>query len=290
MATYYETLGVAKGATDAEIKSAYRKKALEWHPDRNKAPDAAAKFKEINKAYETLSDSNKRSMYDQVGHDAYNRQGGAGAPGGGGYGYQQGPFSYSYSSGGGNPFEGMNVDFDGVNPFDIFEQFFGGQSPFGGNQRRKPRTLYQISLTFDDAVKGIDRKFKIEGKEKNIKIPAGVDDGMRIRFNDFDVQVRVGKHEAFRREGQDIYYEKVITYPQAVLGDTVEVPTLKQPLKLKVRPGTASGTLVRLRGEGVVYPNTNRHGDMYVVYKIQVPSKVSGKAKKLIEELKKETG
>ncbi|MBI1863520.1 hypothetical protein HYS00_05385 [Candidatus Microgenomates bacterium] len=177
-----------------------------------------------------------------------------------------------------------------MNPFDIFEQFFGSQSPFGGNQRRKPRNLYQISLTFDEAIKGIERKFKIEGKEKSIKIPAGVDDGMRIRFTDFDIQVRVGRHAFFRRDGQDIYYEKQISYPQAVLGDNVEVPTLHKPVKLKVRPGTAHGALVRLKGEGIPFPNSNRKGDMYVIYKIHIPSKVSGKAKKLIEELKKENG
>jgi DnaJ-class molecular chaperone len=289
MASYYETLGVAKGASDADIKSAYRKKALEWHPDRNKTEGAADKFKEINRAYEVLSDKNKREIYDQVGHDSYTRSGGAGAPGAG-YGYQQGPFSYSYSSNsnGANPFEGMNVDFDGANPFDIFEQFFGSQSPFGGGQRRKPRNLYQITLSFDEAIKGIERKFKIEGNDKTIKIPAGVDDGMRIRFNEFDIQVRVGRHPYFRRDGQDVYYEKQISFPQAVLGDTVEVPTLRKPVMLKIRPGTAHGTLVRLRSEGIPYPNSNRRGDMYVVYKIAVPSKLSGKAKKLMEELKKE--
>lgn len=288
--SYYETLGVSKSASDAEIKSAYRKKALEWHPDRNKSEGAAEKFKQINRAYEVLSDTNKKQMYDQLGHDAYTRSGGTpgGAPGGG-YGYQQGPFSYSYSQDGANPFEGMNVDFGGANPFDIFEQFFGSASPFGGGQRRKPRSIYQISLTFDEAVKGIERKFKIEGKDKTIKIPAGVDDGMRIRFSDFDIQVRVGKHDFFKRDGQDIYYEKQISYPQAVLGDTIEVPTLGKPVKLKVRPGTAHGTLVRLKNEGIPFPNSGRRGDMYVMYKIFVPSKVSGHTKKLIEELRKES-
>lgn len=288
MATYYETLGVAKGASDAEIKSSYRKKALEWHPDRNKTAGAADKFKEINRAYEVLSDKSKREMYDQVGHDGYTKSGGAGTPGGAGYGYQQGPFSYQYSSSGGNPFDGVNVDFGGSDPFEVFEQFFGFQSPFGASQRRKPRALYQISLTFDEAIRGIERNYKIEGKDRSIKIPAGVDDGMRIRFNDFDVQVRVGRHDFFKRDGQDIYYEKPITYPQAALGDTVEVPTLSKPIKLKVRPGTVHGTLVRLKSGGIPFPNSSRRGDMYVLYKIHVPSKVSGKSKKLLEELMKE--
>lgn len=292
MANYYEVLGVTKGASDAEIKSAYRKKALEWHPDRNKTAGAADMFKEINRAYEVLADKSKRDMYDQVGHDSYTRSGGGGSPGGGSYNYEQGPFSYQYQQGGGNPFEGMNVDFDGANPFDIFEQFFGGQSPFSGGQRRKPRTVYAISLTFDDAINGIERKFKIEDKDKTIKIPAGVDDGMRIRFADFDIQVRVQQHKFFRREGQDVYYEKTVSFPQAVLGDTIEVPKLvgSGGIKLKLRPGTTHGSLIRLKGEGVPYPNSSRKGDMYVVYKIHVPSKVSGKTKKLMEELKKESG
>jgi DnaJ-class molecular chaperone len=121
-----------------------------------------------------------------------------------------------------------------------------------------------------------------------LKIPAGVNDGTQIRFSDFDLIVRVRPHHIFKRDGQDIYLEKNISYPTAVLGGTVEVLTLNGSLKLKVRPGTQSGTTVRLRGEGIVYPNTSRKGDQYVVYRVHIPEKVSGKAKKLLEELSKE--
>ncbi len=280
MKDYYETLGVAKGASPDEIKAAYRKQALQWHPDRNKSPEAAEKFKEINKAYEVLSDPNKRQMYDQYGPEMYERASG-GARGGGSPG--QGPFSYTYTNFGDN-FEG----FGDTDPFEIFEQFFGFRSPFG-NQRQQPRrTVYQIAIDFDEAVRGTEKDVKIEGKNKTIKIPAGIDDGMRIRFSDFELLVSVKAHAFFKREGQNIFLEKEITFPTAVLGGVVEVPTIDGSVKLKVRPGTQSGTTVRLKGQGVVYPNTKQRGDEYVIYKIHVPEKVPGKTKKLLEELQKE--
>jgi DnaJ-class molecular chaperone len=290
MATdYYDLLGVSKTSSDAEIKSAYRKKALEWHPDRNKSPEAAEKFKEINKAFEVLSDPQKKQMYDQYGSAAFEQGGGRGpGPGGMGGFSQSGPFTYSYSWGGGNngdnPFGDMNFN----DPFDIFEQFFGVRSPFGSAQQRQQRDVYQMTLTFDEAVNGVEKEAVIKGKTKAIKIPAGVDNGMRIRFGDFDIVVSVKPHAFLRREGQDIFLEKEISFPVAVIGGVVEIPTIKGTVKLKIRPGTQSGTTVRLRGEGVPYPNSNRKGDQYVVYKIRVPSKVSSKGKKLLEELQNE--
>jgi DnaJ-class molecular chaperone len=291
MADFYSTLGVTKSASATEIKSAYRKMALKWHPDRNKEKNATEKFKEVSQAYEVLSDANKKSMYDQVGHEAYVRQG-AGSAQGANYNYQQGPFSYSYSQNGQNPFEGVNVDFGATgfnDPSEIFEQFFGFQSPFGSGQKRARRQIYEMTLTFDEAVHGVARDTVIAGKQKNIKIPAGVDDGMRIRFSDFDILVRVKSHSFFRREGQDVYYECKISYPMAVLGGTVEVPMLDgKKTKLKVRAGTKHGSHVRLSDKGIVHPNSRRHGDYYVIYTVHIPEKVSGKAKKLIEELQKE--
>lgn len=280
MKDFYEVLGVSKTANAAEIKSAYRKLALKWHPDKNKEPGAEAKFKEINNAYSVLSDEKKRQMYDQVGHQRYNQAGGPSSAGGG-YGGQQGPFSY-YSNMGGQDF-----DFGGVDPFDIFEQFFGGGSPFGG-QRQTRRNIYEIQLTFDEAVKGVTKSAVIAGKERQIKVPAGVDTGSRIRFTDFDIQVRVQPHPFFKREGQDVYVEKTISFPQAALGDTVEVRTIDDTVKLKVRPGTETNQAVRLKDKGIPHPNSKQRGDQYVVFKVEIPEKLSGKAKKLIEELKKE--
>lgn len=286
MVDYYELLGVGKNASDAEIKTAYRKQALKWHPDRNKDASAGEKFKEINKAFEVLSDPKKKELYDQYGAEAFEK-GGFGGAGPQGYGYRQGPFTYTYSSSGQNPFEG--VDFGGFSdPFEIFEQFFGFQSPFARSGRRARRDVYEMELTFDEAVHGVQKTTVIKGDRKTIKIPAGVDDGTRIRFSDFDVQIAVKPHPDFKREGQDIYYEKEISYPLAVLGGVVEVPTIDGQVKLKIRPGTQSGSAVRLRNQGIPYPNSSRRGDQYVIYRIKVPNRVSPKGKELLEELKKE--
>lgn len=278
---YYELLGLKKGASDSEIKAAYRKQALKWHPDRNKSPDSAVKFKEINRAYEVLSDSQKRQMYDQYGKEGVER--GSQQQ----QGQQQGPFSYTYSTGGGgqNPFEG--VDFGGSDPFDIFEQFFGFGGASGGRARKR-RDLYQMELSFLEAVHGVEKETVIKGKSHSIKIPAGVDDGMKIRFSDFDVLVRVRQDSHYRREGQDVYIEKKISFPLAALGGELKVETLNGPVSLRVRPGTKSGTTVRLRGHGIVYPQQAHKGDLYVVYTIAVPERISHKAKQLLDELQKE--
>jgi DnaJ-class molecular chaperone len=285
MADYYNVLGVDKKASVAEIKAAYRKQALKWHPDRNKSVEATEKFKEVTHAYEVLADPKKRELYDQYGSAAFER----GGPGAGGQGvnYQQGPFTYTYTNmgGEGSPFEGFENFSD---PFEIFEQFFGFRSPFSGGRRQARRDLYEIELSFDEAAKGVEKETVIKGKKKTIKIPAGVDNGMRIRFSDFDLVVNVRSSSTFKREGQDIIFEKEISYPLAVLGGVIDVETLEGEVKLKVRPGTKSGTTVRLRGQGIVYPNSSRRGDEYVIYRIQVPDRVSGKAKKLLEDLQNE--
>lgn len=285
MADYYDTLGVAKGASEQEIKTAYRRAALKWHPDRNKTSEAAGKFKEVTKAYEVLSDPKKREMYDQYGESAFNR-GGPGGFGGGGQST-------------GNPFEGFggfssqgfeNVDFGGFSdPFEIFEQFFGFQSPFGGRgRRRQQRDLYETTLTFEEAVHGIKKTMVVKGEEKSFSIPAGVDNGMTIRFTDFDLQVKVKPHPYFTRKEQNIYFEKDISYTLAVLGGVVEIPTIYGTIKLKIRPGTQSGTTVKLHDQGVPYPQSTRKGDQYVVYKINTPQRVSGRAKELLKELEGE--
>jgi DnaJ-class molecular chaperone len=274
---YYSLLGVSKSASLQEIKSAYRKLALEWHPDRNKTAGAAEKFKEINQAYEVLADPQKKEMYDQYGHDAFTRQGSrGGAPGG-----NQGPFSYTYT-GGENPFG----DFGTSDPFEIFEQFFGFGAQGGRRQRRQ---AYQISISFDEAAHGVEKEVNMDGKKKKLKIPAGVDDNMRIRFSDFDLIVRVSSSSQFRRQGQDIYVEVALGLTQAILGGVITVPTLDDVVKVKVKPGTQHGTMLRLKGKGIVYPNTKQHGDEYIVFSVKIPEKINNKQKKLLEEFEKES-
>lgn len=286
MVDYYEILGVPKTASLSEIKAAYRKQALKWHPDKNKSPEASERFKQINQAFEVLSDPEKRKIYDQYGSEAF-VGGGFHRPKGGGrtYTYRSGPFTYTYtSSSGGFPFEGF--DFGGFSdPFEIFEQFFGFQSPMG---KRARRPVYQLKITFDEAVHGATKKVEINGKKRMIKIPAGVDDGTRIRFSDFDLSLSVLPDPRFKREGQDVYVEVSIPLTTAILGGTVLVPTIDKEVKLKVRPGTQPDTVIRLRGQGIPYPHSSRRGNQYVIFKIKIPEKISSKGRKLLEQLKSE--
>lgn len=286
-------LGVSKSASEAEIKSAYRRLALEWHPDRNKSSQAHDKFKEINEAYAVLSDANKKSQYDQFGTAAFSREAGSGSAGqqgpfGGGFG--QGPFNYYYSSSGSgqSPFSGA----DFIDPFEIFEQFFGGgfSSPRSG---RRVRETYQITINFMEAMRGVTREVHLprglagEGSvKKTIKIPAGVDSGSRVRFDDFEIVIEVKPSSEYLREGNDLVVEKEISYSQAVLGDVVDVPTIDGSVKLRIQPGTKSGTLIRLRGKGVPHVRGSGRGDEYVKVQIQVPEKISRQFRELLEKLR----
>jgi DnaJ-class molecular chaperone len=289
---FYEVLGVSKSASPAEIKSAYRKLALEWHPDRNKAANANEKFKEINEAYAVLSDAKKKETYDQYGHAAFQPGMGGGAQGGNpfGGGFGQGPFQYYYSSGGqgGNPFGGMGGDF--IDPFEIFEQFFGGGFSPRGRGRAHPS--YEMEISFTDAVKGVTREIHVpkggagEGSlKKTIKIPAGVDTGSRIRFDEFDLVISVAPDKKFKREGDDIFLEEGISYSMAALGGVLEVPTIDESVKIRIQPGTQPGTLIRIRGKGVPHVRGNGRGDQYVKIQVKVPTHLSRRQKELLQEL-----
>lgn len=284
---YYQVLGVTKSATDQEIKSAYRKMALQYHPDRNKTKEAEEKFKEVTKAYEVLSDPQKRQTYDQFGAAAF-EQGGMGggnpfAGGFGGFGGQNGPFTYTYTTNGGG-FEG----FGGFNdPFEIFEQFFGGASPFGRAQRR---SVYSIDIDFMEAVKGVTKKVSIDGKQQSIKIPAGVDGGSRIRFQDYDVVIDVRPHQKYHREGYDIVTDEEISFPQAALGTEYTVETIDGKVTVRIPAGTQPNALIRLKEKGIPHIRGNGRGDHYIRVKIVVPKNLTAKQKELLKEFEEEKG
>ena len=293
---YYDILGVNKSASADEIKKAYRKQALEWHPDKHSGADKEAsekKFKEINEAYQVLSDTQKRSAYDQFGHSAFAPGGGfggqasAGGPFGGQAG-QWGPFTYTYSTsgggGGGSPFS----SYDFGDPFDIFESFFGGGNPFGGQRQRRQIPRYSIAIEFMDAVNGVEKEVEINGKRRTIKIPAGVDEGQRIKFDDFILSINVKPHELFERDGSDIYVKMEIPFSMAVLGGNVDVPTVDGSVKIKIRPGTQSGTMVRLRGKGIQAVHSRGKGDEYVRILIATPDRLTREQRDLMNDLKRE--
>jgi molecular chaperone DnaJ len=285
---YYETLGVSKSASEDEIKKAYRKLAMKYHPDVNKTKEGEAKFKEVTKAFEVLSNVEKRKQYDQFGHQAFEQGagqgpfgGGAGGPFGGfgGQGGQYGPFTYSYSGG------GAQGDFGGFSdPFEIFEQFFGGG--FGQSQRRP---AYSISISFDEAIHGTEKTVTIDGKSQKLKIPAGVDSGNRIRFDTYDVVVDVQQSNKFQRQGYDIVADRELSFAQAAIGGEIEVETVDGKIKIRVPAGTQPNTLIRLSGKGVKHVRGSGKGDHYVRIKITIPKKLSNKQKELLEEFEKES-
>lgn len=274
---YYEVLGLSKTATADDIKRAYRKLALEWHPDRHQGSDkehAETRFKEINEAYQVLSDPQKKSNYDQFGHANFG--------GGGANPFQQGgnwgPFTYSYSSSQGqSPFSG----FDFGDPMDIFEQFFGGvRTP------RKPR--YTLRVGFMDAAVGTEKTVEIEGKRKTIKIPAGVNTGSKIDFPEFLIVIEVLNSSEFEREGYDVYSQIEIPYSTACLGGSAKVKTVHGEVQIKIRAGTRSGTMMRLKSKGIKQLlRGSAFGDHYVKIVVEVPQKLSREGRSLVNELKK---
>ncbi len=284
----YEVLGVQKSASDDEIKKAYRKLARQFHPDRNPGDkEAERKFKEVQEAYDILSDKTKRENYDRFGFAAPETGGPqSGGPGG---------FTFRWGGGGGAP-----GGFENVDPEDIL-RFFGGMGGMGGtgggtrqgrgrSRRREAPPAEEYSsdnaVPFATAAQGGSLDIRVGDRELGVKIPAGAEDGQTLRLRgqapgggDLLLKLRIEPHEYFRREGDNIILEVPVTVSEAVLGTKVDVPTIDGTrLTVRVPPGTSSGTRLRLRGKGI------RGGDEFLEIKVVAPPADDARSRELMEE------
>jgi len=359
---FYEVLGVPRNADKDQIKDAYRKLAMQYHPDRNKAPEAEEKFKEISEAYAVLSDDQKRQQYDQLGHAGFEQR------------YTEEDIFR------GADFDSIFRDLGGGFG-DIFRQIFGGgMGGFGGGYgeraNRGQDLLYDLNITMEEAAKGTEKEIEIPRTEKcdvcggsgaapgtqvrtcprcggagriqstrrspfgvfvqvtpcpecrgkgtlldspcrncrgsglvrkrrkiTVKVPVGIDEGYQLRLRgegemvsnggepgDLYVLVHIVPHQFFIRDGDDLNYVLMISYPIAVLGAEVQVPTLEGPTALKIPPGTQASEVIRIKGRGMPRFRGYGKGDLLVRVGIAVPEKITAKQRELLEQLAKEFG
>ena len=356
MADYYQILGINKQATENEIKKAYRKQALKYHPDRNpNNPEAEKKFKEVSEAYEVLSDANKKQIYDQYGEEGLKAQGGFG---GGSHGFSSmeealRTFMGAFGGGGGNE--------------SIFDSFFGSSSQSSYQARKGASKKISVELTYEEAAKGITKEALISrfvnckkcsgsgAKSKNsiitcptcqgagqvfqsrgffsmsstcpdchgagkiikepcpecygrgqvkekekvkIQLPAGVDDGMRLKmsgygdagspggsFGDLYVYIHLKPHDTFTREEDDVYVNLPITFTEAALGTKKDIPTLDGTLvRISIPDGTQNGKVLKIRSKGFANVHGGAKGDLLVKITVETPVKLSTKQKKMLED------
>ncbi|MCI0685180.1 MAG: J domain-containing protein [Gemmataceae bacterium] len=278
----YEVLGVARDASDDAIKKAYRKLARDYHPDRNPGDkQAEARFKEVQDAYDILGDSKKKAQYDRFGFAGPRA------------GPQDGGFHWGFSGGPGE------AEMDPAQAQEFFSQFFGGgaadlgdilgrRNRGGRGRRAAPAAPYETEITipFATAAQGGQVSIRIDGREVDVKVPAGIDEGKALRLHgqgpggtDLHLKIRIEPHPYFRREDNDLVVETPITVSEAILGAKVDVPTIDgAKLTVKIPPGTSSGARLRLRGKGI------KGGDQYVQIKIVVPAAADARSRELIEE------
>ncbi|MFO0808301.1 MAG: J domain-containing protein [Gemmataceae bacterium] len=284
----YDILGVSRSASDDDIQKAYRKLARQYHPDRNPGDKAAeAKFKEVSSAYELLSDKQKRAQFDQFGH-----AGPGGFPGAGGGFPAGGAGGFHFGGGGGTTIDPETAEqifgsMFGGGLGDLFGQR-GGKAPRGGNRaRRTPDPVEtDVTIPFETAALGGKLSLKIGDRELDLKVPAGIEDGKVMRLGsqgpggaDVLLTVHVAEHAHFRREGSDLVLTVPLSLAEAVLGGKVDVPTLAGGhITLTIKPGTSSGTRLRVRGQGI------KGGNLYVEAKVMVPTPTDAKSREHIEE------
>lgn len=302
---YYKILGVEKTATTDQIKKAYRKLARQYHPDVNpNDPTAEQKFKEANEANEVLSDPEKRQKYDQLGADyqRYQQQGGGRGPGAGGGGFDWS--QYAQGGGGGGGFGGFGgSQFEGEDFSDFFGSMFGGMGGAGGGRSSRPGagSDYQaeLELTLQEAYEGGPRTITVNGKNLRITIQPGVADGQTIRLRDQGgpgrnggpngsllITLRILPDARYARIGDDLTQDVPVPLYRTLLGGEQTVETLGGPVKIKLKPETANGSRLRLRGKGFpMYREAGKHGDLYLRLNVQLPTNLTQEERALIQQL-----
>jgi curved DNA-binding protein len=300
---YYKILGVDKGATEKEIKSAYRKMARKHHPDLNpNNAEAEKQFKQVNEANEVLSDPEKRKKYDKYGEnwqhgEAYEQQSRQQQS-------QQQSQQRSYGGGGQQDFGGFGGG--GGDFSDFFNSMFGGGPPGSGSGRGQQRYRGQdmnasLQLNLRDILESKKQTITVNGKNIRLTIPAGIENGQTIKIaghggpgsngapaGDLYIKFAIPDDAEFKRVGSDLYCNISRDLYTAVLGGEITADTLTGKVKLKVAPGTQMGTKVKLKGKGVpVYKKEGQFGDLYLTYNVQLPTNLTEKQKELFEELAK---
>ena len=289
---YYKTLGIDKNAPAEEIKKAFRKLAVKYHPDRNPDNKAAEdKFKEINEAYAVLSDPKKKEEYDTFGSSGFHKQ------------YSQEDIFRGFD------FSNVYKDMGAGGGEDIFSRLFGGSFGRGGGRggfragpKRGGDLEMEVEIGFRDAAQGAEKQvgFRRNGQreELKIKIPAGVDNGSKIRLSgkgsqgegggpdgDLFLAIRVLPDQVFTRDGGDLFVDRTIPFSAACLGTSLDVPTLEGDKRIKVPAGIQPGTKIRLKGCGIKPLGSNAKGDLYVKISVHVPETLNADQKKLVEEM-----
>jgi DnaJ-class molecular chaperone len=307
---YYEVLGVPRGAGQDGVRTAYRRLARKFHPDLNPGnPQAEQQFKDINEAYEVLSDPEKRKAYDQFGPEGLRAGAGAGAGAG------PGGFRYTWS-GRGAPFEDASFEAfggPGGEAGDLFQELFSRLGGMGGRRGQRPAMRgrdveTEVTLGFEQAVHGVRTTLVLERpgpdgtvrpQRLEVRIPPGVGEGQRIRLagqggpgqggppGDLYLVIRVRPHPYFRRQGRDVYIDLPLTVSEAALGGAVDVPTVHGRTSVRVPPGTPGGARLRLRGQGIPDARGQARGDQYCVVQIVPPREPTERQRQLFEELRR---